>query len=335
MAGDWIKMRVGLRRDPKVLAIARHLAGSTKFQNYCGDPIQRCVTECVTEIVTFPIVTRVTVASLLELWGALNESVNDENEVPCMALSDIDDIADLPGLGEALEWVGWVEVIDPDDERKGLRFNNFREHNTPAKDRKQAKTDAERAREYRQRKKAQEQESASVTNVTKRHAREEKRREEIKEPPIAPLGGVTASDDKSRSRSKSIAQDPDGFAEFWDAWPRRDGRKAAVAAWRKLKPDEPTRQAILADIERSKSVPAWRGSEINFCPLPATYLNGQRWRDEWATPKRTAARKPSEDELRRFGYPGESREDAIARWHQTPEHSASPIDVSGLFQRVN
>lgn len=196
MAVDWIRIRRGIRQWPKTVAIARHLAGSREFMNWWSDPVrQHCVTT-VTEIVTFENVTRVTACALVELWFAINDVVGEDCRVPYMALSDIDDIVGVPGFGQAMLEVGWVVLHD----EKGLVFPNFSEHNVPHKMRSEPKSAADRAREYRDRKR-----------VTARHETsrgEEKRREEI-DIPAAPV----ATSDPPKRRKRSQPQD----AIRWDA----------------------------------------------------------------------------------------------------------------------
>lgn len=190
MANDWIRIRRGIRQLPKTVAIARHLSASREFMNWWGDPVRHsCVTN-VTEIVTFENVTRVTACALTELWFAINDVVGEDCWVPYMELSDIDDIVGVPGFGEAMLQVGWVTLHD----EKGLIFPNFSEHNVPNKMRSEPKSAADRAREYRDRKRG-------VSRVTARHEtsrREEKRREENIDIQAAP---VATDDPPKASRS--------------------------------------------------------------------------------------------------------------------------------------
>jgi len=85
--------------------------------------------------------------------------------------------------------------------------------------------------------------------------------------------------------SKPIAQ-PDGFAEFWRAWPKRVGKAKAMTAWKKHKPSLP---AVLAAID------AWMGSEKwtkdggKYIPDPATWLNSAGWEDELAVSVRASS----------------------------------------------
>lgn len=170
MASDWIKMRRGLRHDPKVVAIARDLGGRREFMDWWSDPQRMSCREHVTEIVTFANVTRVTVCALLDVWSALNNSLGSDGKAPFMTLQDIDDIAEIPCLGEAMASVGWVVENGSD----GLIFPNFWEHNTTSKDRGTPKSNAERQKEYRERKKAQSEQGKALRNVTREKRREEK-----------------------------------------------------------------------------------------------------------------------------------------------------------------
>ncbi|MBU0536870.1 MAG: hypothetical protein KKF24_16040 [Gammaproteobacteria bacterium] len=205
MAGDWIKMRTGIRRHPKVIAMTRFLTGQRDFINWWSDPSRVTCRDSVTEIVTFENVTRVTVCGLLEVWGSLNSVIKDDNCVEFMRLIDLDDIAGIPLFGAALESVGWVATFNQET-GQGLEFPNFGEFNTPDSERKKPKTQAERAREYRERKKAESpnddrhETSQNVTqssrNVTR--LREEKRREDINTKTI-PSTSVDGACNKNQS----------------------------------------------------------------------------------------------------------------------------------------
>lgn len=72
------------------------------------------------------------------------------------------------------------------------------------------------------------------------------------------------------------AQPPAGFDQFWAAWPRKDGRKAALAAWAKAIRHAPAAVIVAAAAEYAAS--PWR-PERQFVPHGATWLNGERWAD--------------------------------------------------------
>ena len=69
------------------------------------------------------------------------------------------------------------------------------------------------------------------------------------------------------------------FDRFWRAYPRQDARKKAAEAWERLQLD-PLVETILADVGARCAAPdQWQ--DRKFIPLPATYLDGARWQDQW------------------------------------------------------
>lgn len=235
-------MRTSLLTNPKVNGIARELENSSEVSQvlstgYSGG---------MNEIVTRNVMRHVTVSSLLVIWGAANEHTRD-GEFANADLSDIDDMVGIPGFGAAMESVGWLVY---DSERKAIALPNFTEYNTSGSERSAgAKTAAQRQKEYRERKKAQEDELQSdVTRDVTRNRREEKRREEnIEEAPpsrsVKALGSRLPEDwalpaewqdwaEKERP-DLNIGTTANGFRDFWVAKAGKDGRKADwQATWR-------------------------------------------------------------------------------------------------------
>lgn len=73
---------------------------------------------------------------------------------------------------------------------------------------------------------------------------------------------------------------PEGFAEFWKAYPKKVGPDAAEKAWnRKVKTPE-TIRAILEAVKTQAQSDAWKKEGGQFVPNPATWLNAGRWKDE-------------------------------------------------------
>ncbi len=70
------------------------------------------------------------------------------------------------------------------------------------------------------------------------------------------------------------------FDRFWAAWPRKDGKKQALAAWRKAQIKPELLDKILAAIERQSIALRWTPERRQYIPLPATWINGERWNDE-------------------------------------------------------
>lgn len=89
-------------------------------------------------------------------------------------------------------------------------------------------------------------------------------------------------------KATCVSAPADRFDEFWAAYPRKEGSKEkARKSWARQSLDS-IADVILADIaKRKQSHPSWH--ERRFILHPTTYLNGQRWEDEWEP----AAHKPS------------------------------------------
>ena len=70
------------------------------------------------------------------------------------------------------------------------------------------------------------------------------------------------------------------FAGWYSKYPRKEGRGAALRAYRAAlkKADAPT---LLAGVERSAKAWGREGRERKHVPLPATWLNQERWADEY------------------------------------------------------
>lgn len=182
MSADWVKMRTDLYRDPKVSVIADELLSPDgDLAKFVDQNCQRHMT------VTRNVMRNVTVGALVSVWGVMRQrGKRRDADLVCsgVAVSVLDDIADLPGFGAAMESAGWV-IETPD----GIEFPRFfEEFNVDPG----TSPNAERQRRYRERHKAESNvtrnaESDVTRNVTVT-PRVEKSREEKKEqkPPAAP-----------------------------------------------------------------------------------------------------------------------------------------------------
>jgi hypothetical protein len=77
------------------------------------------------------------------------------------------------------------------------------------------------------------------------------------------------------------------FDLFWQMYPRRVAKVAALKAWTKLKTAD--REAAIAALPAH--VEDWSGRDMDKVPHPATWLNGRRFEDE------LQPRKPKQPEL--------------------------------------
>ena len=72
----------------------------------------------------------------------------------------------------------------------------------------------------------------------------------------------------------------DGFDVFWQAYPRKAGKVAALKAFSKIKPDAALLAEMLSAVKQQKESAEWSRGDVRYIPHPATWLNGGRWEDE-------------------------------------------------------
>ena len=69
------------------------------------------------------------------------------------------------------------------------------------------------------------------------------------------------------------------FTEFWQAYPRKEAKQTAKKTFMKIKPTAELLAEILSGIEKHKNGEQWQQGKTHI-PFPATFLNGERWKDE-------------------------------------------------------
>lgn len=71
------------------------------------------------------------------------------------------------------------------------------------------------------------------------------------------------------------------FKVFWDAYPRKVGKRNAQLAWaRAAKRGLPQMSNLIAKLGALKASPQWQKDGGQFIPYPATWLNSDGWNDE-------------------------------------------------------
>ena len=83
-----------------------------------------------------------------------------------------------------------------------------------------------------------------------------------------------------RGSCRKKSADMDGFALFWQEYPRKAAKAAALKAWQKLNPSPDLVERILDHVRDHKRSPDWLKDGGQFVPHPATFLNGRRWEDD-------------------------------------------------------
>lgn len=210
--GDWIKMRAGLLDNPKVIAIARSLMRDPEFREWLAPGGG----SSSGPIVSDAALRGVTVAALLKVWSVSRETgmfVDADLVLPHSELPDLDQISGVPGLGKAMNEVGWALS------ENGVTLPNFKEFNVPL-------TGAERQARLRQ-KRVTESNGEPVTSPLP-----EQRREEKKLDPCTSKAGKA----RPRQKAKSPAASRKPFQPHWPEPHYCDLYQQFLELWTQYKP---------------------------------------------------------------------------------------------------
>lgn len=95
--------------------------------------------------------------------------------------------------------------------------------------------------------------------------------------PVEPPGEDKIRLDKIRLE-ESIKEQDALFAQFWEAYPRKDDKSNSRKTWNKYKVTPELLVLMLAKIKQEKV--RWSQGEAKYIPMPSTWLNGKRWENE-------------------------------------------------------
>jgi hypothetical protein len=92
-----------------------------------------------------------------------------------------------------------------------------------------------------------------------------------------------AKNKEQRVKSKEYMGDippvsPPGFDRFWNAYPKKTGKGAALQAFKRI--NGVPIDVMLFAIEQQRHSRQWQEDNGRFIPNPATWLNQRRWEDE-------------------------------------------------------
>jgi DNA-binding transcriptional ArsR family regulator len=90
-----------------------------------------------------------------------------------------------------------------------------------------------------------------------------------------------ASSESSYSESTRNPHPKSGelFNHFWEKYPRKQKKQAALKEWNALVPNEELIREILIHEENQLNCPDWTKDGGRFIPQPANYLKERRWED--------------------------------------------------------
>ena len=71
------------------------------------------------------------------------------------------------------------------------------------------------------------------------------------------------------------------FATFWSHYPKKVNKPLSIRSFEKMVKNKETFDLIMADLEKRKGYDQWVKEDGKYIPNPSSYLNGQRWLDEY------------------------------------------------------
>lgn len=98
-------------------------------------------------------------------------------------------------------------------------------------------------------------------------------------PSPSPKEDTPQPPDGGQQRRRKVDGEPEGFAEFWAAYPRKVGKDDARKAFVKRKPDEELIAQMLKAIREQAQSDQWSKDGGKFIPHPSTWLNRGQWGD--------------------------------------------------------
>ena len=72
------------------------------------------------------------------------------------------------------------------------------------------------------------------------------------------------------------------FDLFWAAYPKKQNKGGAKKSWSRIKPTAELFEKIMTALELAKKSEQWRKDNGQFIPYPSTWLNGERWEDDYS-----------------------------------------------------
>lgn len=99
--------------------------------------------------------------------------------------------------------------------------------------------------------------------------------------------------EKEKEDAGTVFDAATAFEIFYQAYPNKKNVKTARTRWEKMKVTPELFAAIMEGLERAKNSQEWGKDGGAYIPHPATWLNGEGWKNEYKPLRQTAAPKAS------------------------------------------
>ena len=78
------------------------------------------------------------------------------------------------------------------------------------------------------------------------------------------------------------------FDKFWQEYPKKQGKLMASRSWKKSSPTEKKYAAIMKGLRAAKASEQWTKDRGKYIPMASTWLNQERWEDEYEQEERSS-----------------------------------------------
>jgi hypothetical protein len=85
---------------------------------------------------------------------------------------------------------------------------------------------------------------------------------------------------KERKGKEQSESEDSLFDRFYQEYPKKVARGAALKAFKSCKPNESLVETMIAALKLQADSPDWQKEGGKYIPNPATWLNGERWKDQ-------------------------------------------------------
>lgn len=97
--------------------------------------------------------------------------------------------------------------------------------------------------------------------------------------------------EKEKEDAGTVFDAAAAFEIFYKAYPNKKNVKTARTRWEKMKVTPELFAAIMEGLERAKNSQEWAKDDSAYIPHPATWLNGEGWKNEYKPLRQAAAPK--------------------------------------------
>lgn len=97
--------------------------------------------------------------------------------------------------------------------------------------------------------------------------------------------------EKEKEDAGTVFDAATAFEIFYQAYPNKKNVKTARTRWEKMKVTPELYREIMEGLERAKNSQEWAKDDSAYIPHPATWLNGEGWKNEYKPLRQAAAPK--------------------------------------------